>query len=106
MNISRAPVEPVVDVAPAQLSVAARGLVLVVEAYRSWVSPMLLPSCRFDPTCSGYAVEALRTRGAVVGTVLALVRVIKCAPWHPGGWDPVPPARRKAQDDEETAGPC
>lgn len=75
---------------------------------------MLLPSCRFDPTCSSYAVEALRTRGAVFGTVLALVRVIKCAPWHPGGWDPVPPARRKAQDvipddaqdDEETAGPC
>lgn len=103
-------------------SLVSRGLIWLVELYRSWVSPMLLPSCRFDPTCSTYAVQALRTRGALVGTVLTLVRVAKCAPWHPGGWDPVPPARGRTQDkaqdpaqydapddapdDEETAGPC
>ena len=76
--------------------VPARILVALVELYRHWVSPMLLPSCRFTPTCSAYAVEAIQLRGAVVGTVLSLVRVAKCAPWHSGGWDPVPQARRSA----------
>ncbi len=107
-----APIDPESPVAQAsdRGSLPSRALIALVELYRTWVSPMLLPSCRFDPTCSSYAVQALRTRGALVGTVLALVRVLKCAPWHPGGWDPVPPARTRAQYDapydEETAGPC
>lgn len=49
------------------------------------------PRCRFLPTCSGYAVEALRTHGAFVGTWLAIRRVGRCHPWNPGGIDPVPP---------------
>ena len=76
---------------PARPSPAVRVLVAVLGFYRRWISPMFPPSCRFHPTCSAYAVEALRTHGVVIGTGLTLVRVAKCAPWHPGGLDPVPP---------------
>jgi len=72
-------------------SPAARVLIVPVRLYQSWVSPMRLPSCRFEPTCSSYAVEALSVHGAVRGLALALWRLLKCAPWHSGGWDPVPP---------------
>lgn len=68
----------------------ARILIFCIELYRTYVSPLRLPTCRFTPTCSEYAVEALRTHGAIKGTVLTIVRLAKCAPWHPGGWDPVP----------------
>lgn len=90
----------------------ARVLIFLVELYRTWVSPMMLPSCKFDPTCSAYAVEALRTRGAVTGTWLAVVRLAKCAPWHSGGWDPVPAGQRKSAqpersaENEERVAPC
>jgi uncharacterized protein len=63
-----------------------------IVVYRRYLSPLKpVPTCRFHPTCSAYAVEALRTHGVVIGTGLTLVRVAKCAPWHPGGLDPVPP---------------
>lgn len=68
-------------------------LIFLIELYRTYVSPTRLPVCRFTPTCSEYAVTALRTRGLVVGLGLTVVRLAKCAPWHPGGWDPVPPRR-------------
>ncbi|WP_206508811.1 membrane protein insertion efficiency factor YidD [Rhodococcus sp. BGS-1C] len=68
----------------------ARTLIFCIELYRTYVSPLRLPTCRFSPTCSEYAVESLKTHGAVKGSLLAVVRLLKCAPWHPGGWDPVP----------------
>ncbi|MFF2086350.1 membrane protein insertion efficiency factor YidD [Nocardia sp. NPDC058176] len=68
----------------------ANALIFLIELYRNYVSPTRMPICRFTPTCSEYAVTALRTRGLVVGSVLTVVRLAKCAPWHPGGWDPVP----------------
>ena len=68
----------------------ATALIWLIELYRTYVSPTRMPICRFSPTCSEYAVTALRTRGLVVGSTLAVVRLAKCAPWHPGGWDPVP----------------
>jgi len=71
-------------------TLAARVLIFPVRLYQTWVSPMKLPSCRFEPTCSSYAVEALSVHGAVRGTCLAVWRLLKCAPWHSGGWDPVP----------------
>ena len=74
-------------------SAPARALVGVVRFYQLWVSPALAPSCRFTPSCSAYAVEALQQRGALRGSWLTVVRLAKCAPWHPGGWDPVPPHR-------------
>ncbi|MFE3542049.1 membrane protein insertion efficiency factor YidD [Nocardia sp. NPDC059177] len=68
----------------------ANALIFLIELYRTYVSPTRMPICRFTPTCSEYAVTALRTRGLLVGSVLTVVRLAKCAPWHPGGWDPVP----------------
>jgi len=74
-------------------------LIVLVRIYQRTLSPLLPvllgPSCgcRFTPTCSHYAVEALRTRGACFGLWLAAVRLLKCTPLHPGGEDPVPAAR-------------
>jgi hypothetical protein len=77
-------------------------LVGVIRLYQRIVSP-LLPvvtlggcGCRFSPTCSHYAVEAIRTHGALRGAVLALVRLAKCTPLHPGGFDPVPKKDHRA----------
>ena len=60
--------------------------------YRRFVSPLKpAPSCRFHPTCSAYAQDAILTHGVLRGGWLAVRRVAKCHPWHPGGFDPVPP---------------
>jgi putative membrane protein insertion efficiency factor len=72
-------------------------LVFLIRIYQRTISP-LLPvvtlgtcGCRFSPSCSHYAAEAIRTHGALAGLGLALARLIKCTPRHPGGFDPVPP---------------
>ena len=69
-------------------------LVWLVRGYRLLVSPVLPPSCRFQPTCSGYAIEALRAHGPLRGGAMALARIARCHPWGGQGFDPVPPARR------------
>jgi uncharacterized protein len=69
----------------------ARVLLLPIRFYRAWISPVLPPSCRFEPSCSAYAVEALTTHGALRGSWLTVRRLLRCGPWHPGGYDPVPP---------------
>ncbi|MGB3442869.1 MAG: membrane protein insertion efficiency factor YidD [Actinophytocola sp.] len=71
----------------------ARVLLVPVNFYRRWISPVLPPSCRFEPSCSAYAVEALSTHGALRGSWLAVRRLLRCGPWHPGGYDPVPVVR-------------
>jgi putative membrane protein insertion efficiency factor len=63
----------------------------LVVGYRRFLSPLLGPRCRFYPSCSTYALEALRVHGAVKGTALATGRVCRCHPWNPGGVDHVPP---------------
>jgi uncharacterized protein len=70
-----------------------RGLIFLIQLYRHMVSPLRLPTCRFTPTCSQYAVEALTEYGLVRGVWLAAVRLAKCGPWHRGGWDPIPERR-------------
>ena len=65
-------------------------LIALVKAYRYVVSPLIGPSCRFHPSCSEYAVGALRRFGALRGSWLAVRRIARCHPWHPGGYDPVP----------------
>ena len=65
-------------------------LVFLIQAYRYTLSPMLGRSCRFFPSCWEYAIEALQRHGAVRGTWLAVRRITRCHPWHPGGYDPVP----------------
>ena len=65
-------------------------LIFLVKVYRLCVSPLVLPCCRFYPTCSAYAIEALQKYGAVKGSVLAVKRILKCHPLHKGGYDPLP----------------
>ncbi|MGV9709861.1 membrane protein insertion efficiency factor YidD [Gordonia sp. NPDC003424] len=67
-----------------------RIVIFLIELYRTWVSPMRLPSCRFEPTCSAYAVEAISRHGLIYGSDLAIIRLLKCGPWHKPGYDPVP----------------
>ncbi len=67
-----------------------RGLILLVRGYRLLLSPWLGSSCRFEPTCSVYALEALQRHGAAAGSYLAGARVLRCHPWCDGGVDPVP----------------
>lgn len=66
-------------------------LATVLRAYQRWLSPLLPPACRFEPTCSEYARQALLKHGLVSGGGLAVKRLLRCHPWHPGGFDPVPP---------------
>ncbi|RJX31569.1 MAG: membrane protein insertion efficiency factor YidD [Oxalobacter sp.] len=65
-------------------------LLLLVRGYQLCISPLLGPKCRFYPTCSSYAMEAIQEHGAARGGWLALKRLCKCHPFHPGGFDPVP----------------
>ena len=68
-------------------------LVWLLRGYQLLLSPMLGPRCRFYPSCSNYAIEALRVHGAARGSLLAARRVCRCHPWHEGGVDLVPPAQ-------------
>ena len=77
------------------MSIIARGLVALIGLYRRFLSPLLPRSCRFEPTCSEYARQAIATHGALRGTGLALRRIARCHPFNPGGVDRVP-ARRAA----------
>ena len=65
-------------------------LIALVKAYRYVVSPLIGPCCRFHPSCSAYAIGALRHHGPLRGSWLAVRRIARCHPWHPGGYDPVP----------------
>ena len=70
-------------------------LTLLIRGYRYLISPMLGSHCRFYPTCSHYALDAIEHHGALKGTWLAGARLLRCHPWHPGGYDPVPPPKQK-----------
>lgn len=69
-------------------------MLAVIRAYRLLISPLMLPACRFHPTCSQYAIEAIDRFGAGRGGWLALRRILRCHPFHPGGYDPVPPVEQ------------
>lgn len=69
-----------------------RALQLIIRGYQLFISPLLGPRCRFHPSCSHYAQEALQVHGMRRGGWLALRRIGRCHPRHPGGFDPVPPA--------------
>jgi len=62
----------------------------LIRGYQIVISPLLGPRCRFYPSCSSYALEAVESFGAARGSWLAAKRICKCHPWHPGGFDPVP----------------
>ena len=65
-------------------------MLALVRFYRKNISPLTPPCCRFIPTCSEYALEAIEKYGAVKGTFLATKRILRCNPFHKGGYDPVP----------------
>lgn len=65
-------------------------LVLPIRCYQLWLSPLLGPSCRFTPTCSEYARQAILKHGPVKGLGLAIWRILRCNPWGGSGYDPVP----------------
>lgn len=72
-------------------SLGAKFLILLIRGYQKFISPLLGPHCRFQPTCSQYGIEALRRFGMIKGGWLTLKRILKCHPLSEGGEDPVPP---------------
>jgi putative membrane protein insertion efficiency factor len=68
----------------------SRILVAILTVYRRWLSPMMAPHCRFEPSCSAYAIDAIAAHGAVRGSWLVVRRLAKCQPFFAGGYDPVP----------------
>ncbi|MGD7002524.1 membrane protein insertion efficiency factor YidD [Corynebacterium halotolerans] len=82
--------EPLPDV-PRPRNPLARVLFGAVRFYQNYISALKMgPTCRFEPSCSRYSLEALSRHGAIKGILLSVVRLSKCGPWHPGGFDPVP----------------
>ncbi len=77
-------------------------LLLLLKCYKLGISPFLGQNCRFYPSCSDYAREAVITHGALKGSLLAGRRLCKCHPWNAGGLDPVPPAHHDCADDHPT----
>lgn len=71
-------------------------LTLLIRGYRYLISPWLGNHCRFYPSCSHYALDAIEHHGALKGSWLAVARLLRCHPWHPGGYDPVPPSKQKS----------
>ena len=78
------------DASPTAVGLGARLVLLLIEAYRLLLSPLLGGHCRFWPSCSAYAQEAVQRRGAAQGCRLAIRRLLRCHPFAPGGVDPVP----------------
>ncbi|MFB2936616.1 membrane protein insertion efficiency factor YidD [Aerosakkonemataceae cyanobacterium BLCC-F154] len=65
-------------------------LIWLIRGYRMFISPLFPPSCRYQPTCSQYAMQAIERFGPWRGTIMAIRRILRCHPFHPGGYDPVP----------------
>jgi len=72
------------------MNIMARILMLMIRAYQVILSPFFGQQCRFYPTCSQYALEAINRHGAIVGSYYTMRRLIRCHPWHAGGHDPIP----------------
>jgi putative membrane protein insertion efficiency factor len=64
-------------------------MIFIIEVYRRFISPLRMGKCRFYPTCSQYSIDAIKRYGAIKGSVMAVKRISKCHPFHPGGYDPV-----------------
>lgn len=81
-----------------------RLVVLPIRFYRKFLSPLKPPMCRFEPTCSGYAQEAILKRGIVVGSALTTWRLLRCQPFSKGGFDPVPEHGFRPTEEERARG--
>ncbi|WP_436409923.1 membrane protein insertion efficiency factor YidD [Roseiconus lacunae] len=98
LSLTRAPSTQAPPLPEKASVVIARILIGCIRGYQSYVSPLFPPRCRFRPTCSQYAVEAIRNCGPLRGTWYAIVRILKCHPLHPGGEDPAPQGRQTGKD--------
>ena len=78
----------------------ARLLAGLIKVYQYLLSPMLGKHCRFHPTCSQYGIESLLRHGSIKGSYLTVKRLLKCQPFHPGGYDPVPEPMKKPPPGE------
>lgn len=65
-------------------------IIKIIKAYQYLISPLFTPSCRFTPSCSQYTLEVIEKHGAIRGSWLSVKRILRCNPWHPGGYDPAP----------------
>ncbi len=72
-----------------------RILITIIGFYKKYISPLKPASCRFYPTCSDYAIEAIQKHGCFKGIFLSIKRLLRCHPYHPGGYDPVPEKRER-----------
>ena len=84
----------------------ARVLWALIWLYRMMLSPLLGANCRFEPSCSAYAQEAIRRYGAATGSLLALRRILRCHPWGGWGWDPVPDPLHTLHSHPRGVTPC
>ena len=76
-------------------------LILLIRFYQKFISPMFPAKCRFYPTCSQYTLEAIKEHGAIKGTYLGIRRILKCHPFHEGGYDPVPKKENKNSEEKK-----
>ncbi len=67
-----------------------QAIILVIKSYRYLLSPLIGPRCRFYPSCSRYSIDSIVEHGIFTGFIFTIRRILKCHPWHPGGYDPVP----------------
>jgi len=86
------------------ISIPTYLLILLIYVYRYTLSPLFGNQCRFYPTCSHYAEEAIKQHGACTGTILAAKRILRCHPWHEGGYDPVPEKKETDNSGELNLG--
>ena len=87
-----------------KISIFSYPLILIIYVYRYTLSPLIGNQCRFYPTCSHYAEEAVRKHGAWRGSIMAVRRLFRCHPWHEGGYDPVPEERQAGKLTERSFG--
>ena len=83
------------------LKILSKILILIVRLYQLTISPLLGANCRFAPTCSAYAIEAIQVHGPFKGGWLGLKRISSCHPWGGQGYDPVPNAKQKKPNSEQ-----
>ncbi len=76
-------------------------LLAAIRFYQKRISPLFPPMCRFYPTCSNYAIEAIKVHGAFRGTILTFFRLMRCNVLFPGGYDPVPPKKHSHPEDKK-----
>jgi len=77
-----------------------RALITLVKVYTAIISPFTAPSCRYEPTCSAYMIEAIEEHGPFRGFLMGMKRIGRCHPFHEGGYDPVPPRDRKRTEKD------